>query len=35
LLPGGALREIGEFQVALALGSEVSATIQLLVVGSK
>jgi len=35
LLPGGALREIGEFQVALSLGSEVSATIQLLVVGSK
>lgn len=32
LLPTGALREVGEFDIALALGSEVTATIKLSVV---
>lgn len=35
LLPDGALRETGEFEIALALGSEVSAAIKLLVVTQK
>jgi len=35
LLPDGALREIGEFDITLALGSEVSAAIKLLVVAQK
>jgi large subunit ribosomal protein L9 len=35
LLPAGALREIGEFDVSLYLGSEVSATIKLHVVPQK
>ncbi len=32
LLPMGALREVGEFDIALALGSEVTATVKLSVV---
>jgi large subunit ribosomal protein L9 len=32
LLPMGALREVGEFDISLALGSEVTATIKLSVV---
>jgi large subunit ribosomal protein L9 len=35
LLPDGALRETGEFDITLALGSEVSAAIKLLVVAQK
>lgn len=35
LLPAGALREIGEFDVSLYLGSEVSASIKLHVVPQK
>lgn len=34
LLPDGALREVGEFEVTLSLGSEVTASIKLSVVGS-
>jgi large subunit ribosomal protein L9 len=32
LLPMGALREVGEFDIALALGSEVTATVKLTIV---
>jgi large subunit ribosomal protein L9 len=35
LLPLGALRETGEYDISLALGSEVTAVIKLHVVGSK
>jgi large subunit ribosomal protein L9 len=35
LLPTGALRETGEFEVSLALGSEVTTTIKLTIVGAK
>jgi len=35
LLPDGALRETGEFEIALALGSEVGAAIKLQVVAQK
>lgn len=35
LLPSGALREIGEFNIALALGSEVTAEIKLQIVAAK
>ncbi len=35
LLPAGALREIGEFTVALSLGSEVTAEIKLQITASK
>lgn len=35
LLPDGALRETGEFEIALALGSEVNAAVKLLVVPQK
>lgn len=34
LLPDGAIREVGEFEVTLSLGSEVTASIKLSVVGS-
>lgn len=34
LLPDGAIREVGEFEVALALGSEVTASIKLSVVAA-
>jgi large subunit ribosomal protein L9 len=34
LLPDGAIREIGEFEVALSLGSEVTASIKLSVVAA-
>lgn len=33
LLPLGALREIGEFEISLSLGSEVTTTIKLSIVG--
>jgi large subunit ribosomal protein L9 len=33
LLPTGALREIGEFDISLSLGSEVTATVKLTIVG--
>ncbi len=33
LLPNGALREIGEFDITLSLGSEVTASIKLTIVG--
>lgn len=33
LLPLGALREIGEFEISLSLGSEVTTTIKLTIVG--
>jgi ribosomal protein L9 len=32
LLPDGAIREVGEFDVTLALGSEVTANIKLSIV---
>jgi large subunit ribosomal protein L9 len=35
LLPGGALREIGEFTIALSLGSEVTAEVRLQITASK
>jgi large subunit ribosomal protein L9 len=35
LLPAGALREIGEYTVALALGSEVTAEVKLQIVVAK
>jgi large subunit ribosomal protein L9 len=35
LLPGGALREIGEFTIALSLGSEVTAEVKLQITASK
>ncbi len=35
LLPAGALREIGEFTIALALGSEVTAEVKLQIVAAK
>jgi large subunit ribosomal protein L9 len=35
LLPAGALREIGEFTIALALGSDVTAEVKLQIVAAK
>jgi large subunit ribosomal protein L9 len=35
LLPAGALREIGEFTIALALGSEVTAEVKLQITAAK
>jgi large subunit ribosomal protein L9 len=35
LLPAGALRELGEFTIGLALGSEVTAEIKLQIVAAK
>lgn len=35
LLPSGALREIGEFTIALALGSDVTAEVKLQIVAAK
>jgi large subunit ribosomal protein L9 len=35
LLPTGALRETGEFEVSLSLGSEVTTSIKLTIVGTK
>ena len=35
LLPAGALREIGEFTIALALGSEVTAEVKLQIIAAK
>ena len=35
LLPAGALREIGEFNIALSLGSEVTAEVKLQITASK